>query len=116
MHNKTMPVGTIIAYAGLTEPQGWLFCDGRELDIEYYRELFGLIGFTYNTAEFETPEYYELLNKFRIPNLKNSVIEGKDNSNNSNHLGLEIENKIETPNSADTSNKFIVLNYLIKAR
>jgi microcystin-dependent protein len=37
------PVGTIIAYAGPFEPEGWLFCDGREVKIADYPELFAAI-------------------------------------------------------------------------
>jgi microcystin-dependent protein len=29
---ELVPVGTIILYAGSTEPEGWLFCDGRSIE------------------------------------------------------------------------------------
>ncbi len=51
-----VPVGTIVAYWGRTRPDGWLFCDGEEID-EKHAKLRELIG-------------------NRTPNLMNRVIVG----------------------------------------
>lgn len=56
-----VPVGTVFHYAGATEPEGWLICDGRELDINEYKELFETIGYTYGGADekFKLPDFRE---------------------------------------------------------
>ncbi len=38
-----VPVGTIMAYSGRTEPEGWLFCDGQEIGKNFH-ELRALVG------------------------------------------------------------------------
>jgi microcystin-dependent protein len=45
------PVGSIIDYAGINEPAGWLFCDGRELLAADYPSLFTAIGQQYGTED-----------------------------------------------------------------
>jgi microcystin-dependent protein len=40
-------VGEIRLFAGNFEPAGWMFCDGRELQIVDHVPLFSLIGTTY---------------------------------------------------------------------
>lgn len=47
-----IPIGMILPYAGAISeskplPQGWLLCDGRELDKTTYADLFNVIGTTY---------------------------------------------------------------------
>ena len=42
-----IPVGTILPFAGTTAPDGYLFCDGSEVQRERYQTLFNIIGFTY---------------------------------------------------------------------
>lgn len=39
-----MPVGSIIAFAGATAPDGWLLCDGSAIDASKYPELIVAIG------------------------------------------------------------------------
>src|SRR5579859_862695 len=39
------PVGTIVAYMGKSEPEGWLFCDGRPVG-ETHSKLKSIIGET----------------------------------------------------------------------
>ncbi len=40
-------IGEIRLFAGNFAPNGWLFCDGQELPISWYEDLFMLIGTTY---------------------------------------------------------------------
>jgi microcystin-dependent protein len=42
-HGYKVPVGTIIAYMGKEEPDGWLFCDGKPVGREY-KELRKMVG------------------------------------------------------------------------
>jgi len=39
-----VPIGTILPYGGSEEPEGWLFCDGRELRRDKYQDLYEVIG------------------------------------------------------------------------
>lgn len=54
-------VGTIMLWPNVEAPNGWLNCDGRELDIDEYRELFDVIGVTYGNGNglstFNIPDY-----------------------------------------------------------
>ncbi len=56
-----MGIGEIRIVAFDYEPEGWLFCDGRELDIAAQRPLFDAIGTTYG-GDGKT--------KFRLPDLR----------------------------------------------
>ena len=68
-----MPTGTILPYAGSSEPTGYLFCDGNEYDqTGTHSSLFSTIGSTYNTGG-------ETTNFFRVPDLQGRVIAGRDN-------------------------------------
>ena len=39
-----LPVGAIVLYAGTEVPDGWLRCDGQEVDVEHYPELVKVLG------------------------------------------------------------------------
>ena len=81
------PVGSIICYAGQTNPNGWLFCDGSELLKSDYPELFAVIGNTYGNASNS--------NYFVLPNLREKVPVGNSNATNFN-LGNSGGNKTVT--------------------
>lgn len=42
------PVGGMLIWPGAAEPTGWKFCNGQELEVAVYAELFALLGFVYN--------------------------------------------------------------------
>lgn len=65
-----MPVGAVISYAGLVEPQGWLFCYGQAIDRTVYRNLYDIIGTTYGPGDG--------MNTFNIPDLRGRSIFGDD--------------------------------------
>jgi microcystin-dependent protein len=54
------PVGTIVAFAGRTAPEGWLLCDGSPIDRTEYAALFDVIGDIYGsgdeTSTFNLPD------------------------------------------------------------
>ncbi|MGW8338255.1 phage tail protein [Xanthomonas axonopodis pv. khayae] len=56
--------GQIILFAGNYEPQGWAFCDGRQLQINTYMALYSLIGTTYGGDGRTT---------FNLPDLRGRV-------------------------------------------
>ena len=76
-HVATVPVGSIIPYAGATPPSGYLFCDGSELDTAVYSSLFNIIGYRYKTSAL-------LLGAgtFALPDLRGRFPLGADNMNN----------------------------------
>lgn len=63
----TLPIGSMILYNGLTIPQNWLLCDGREVSREIYSELFAVIGTIWGSGDgatsFNLPNY---LDKFPL--------------------------------------------------
>lgn len=62
---QAVPTGTVFAFAGSTEPDGYLLCDGRLLLISEYQDLYDTIGTAYNGEEPPT--------SFRLPNLSGRV-------------------------------------------
>jgi microcystin-dependent protein len=61
-------------YAGSTAPTGYLLCDGSEVPIASYQDLYGVIGTTYGTGV--NP------NTFKLPDLRGRFALGKDNMDN----------------------------------
>lgn len=68
----TLPVGTIIPYAGTTIPSNYMLCEGQELSRIEYDILFSAIGTTYGVGDGSTT--------FNLPNLKGRVITGIDSN------------------------------------
>jgi microcystin-dependent protein len=72
-----MPVGSIVAFAGPIAPelelQGWLLCDGGELDATNptYEALYGAIGSAYGST---APD------KFNVPQLQGAFLRGVSES------------------------------------
>ena len=73
----TVPIGSLIPFAGTTLPSGYLLCDGAEVQISQYPELFAVIGVTYNG-----PVALLGLATFRLPDLRGRLPLGADNMNN----------------------------------
>lgn len=51
-------IGTILPWAGIYEPQGFLFCKGQTLQISAYNALYAVIGITYGgngSSNFKLP-------------------------------------------------------------
>jgi len=53
-------LGLVIPFAGTASPVAWMFCQGQELEIEKYHELFGVIGTSFGGNGYKT---------FALPNL-----------------------------------------------
>ncbi|WP_257448261.1 phage tail protein [Archangium lipolyticum] len=83
-----LPVGSVVSFAGAVVPfpgdtggdppehatllwrQGWLVCDGRELKVSEYPELFAAIGYLYSkTSSGDT---------FLLPDLRGYFLRGVD--------------------------------------
>ena len=72
-----VPIGAIMPYAGATAPDGYLFCDGSEIERAKFSDLFDVIGNGYNGAAALVG-----VNTFRIPDLRGRFPLGKDNMDN----------------------------------
>lgn len=67
------PPGVIMPYGGATAPDGWLLCNGQELIIEDYQELFAIIRFRFKPESQVTPGY------FAVPDMRGRLPLGADN-------------------------------------
>lgn len=69
----TIPAGTIVPYGGSSVPDGWLPCDGTELDSTKpeYAELFAAIGVAHGGSATS--------GMFNLPDLRGRFLRGWDN-------------------------------------
>jgi len=72
-----VPIGTIMPYAGSTAPYGYLLCDGSEVEITRYSDLYDIIGPSYNGS---TP--LNGVGTYRLPDLRGRFPLGKHNMDN----------------------------------
>jgi hypothetical protein len=77
-HIATIPVGTILPFAGSTAPAGYLLCDGSEVLIATYATLYSIIGYTYKASQL-----LQGAASFALPDFRGRFALGKDNMNNS---------------------------------
>jgi microcystin-dependent protein len=77
MGDLAVPIGAILPYAGATPPDGYLLCDGSEIERSKYGDLYDIIGVIYNGAA-------PLLGvgTYRLPDLRGRFALGKDNMDN----------------------------------
>lgn len=103
-----VPVGAIFPYAGTIPPDGYLFCDGSEVLIALYSDLYSVIGLTYRNKNALVGE-----GTFALPDLRGRFPLGRDNMDNnlsvvtSNNISLNAggnRNGIGVP-SSDPANR-----------
>ena len=75
-----LPVGTIIAFAGNSNPDGFALCNGGEVNRATYSRLFSVIGTTYGAGNGSTT--------FNLPNLIDRFIEGSSTAGSYRSAGL----------------------------
>lgn len=77
----TVPVGAIFPFAGKNVPAGYLLCDGSEVLIGKYSDLFGVLDYDYKTPS-------QLIGKatFALPDLRGRFPLGRDNMDNATVL------------------------------
>ena len=66
-----MGSGAIVAFAGADAPEGWLLCNGAEINRTTYATLFGVISTTYGVGNGNTT--------FHLPDLRGRFPLGLDN-------------------------------------
>lgn len=89
----TSPIGSIVAFASDTIPNGWLLCDGSVVSRTTYSELFNAIGLNYveDGVEWLDEE------RFPLPNAKGRTLVGKDSTDTDfNKLGKTSGEKTHT--------------------
>ena len=76
------PPGVILPYIGSVAPDGWLLCDGQEIDQNTYQSLYELFGNDYDTqinpttgAAWTSPS----AGKFRLPDYRGTFLRGVGN-------------------------------------
>jgi microcystin-dependent protein len=72
----TVPIGCLMPFAGTVLPNGYLLCDGGEVRISEYPELFGIIGYTYKRLGLRGK------NTFALPDLRGRFPMGPDSMDN----------------------------------
>ena len=73
----TLPIGTIIPFAGSTLPANYMECDGSAISRVEYASLFSAIGTTYGAGDGSTT--------FNLPNLKGRVPVGEGSNDGGTH-------------------------------
>lgn len=66
--NGIMPTGTVVPFAGITAPSGWLFCFGQGLSTSTYATLFSVLDYRFGGSGAT----------FFLPDLRGRVVAGKD--------------------------------------
>lgn len=66
----TLPIGSILPFAGSTIPENWLECKGQAVSRTDYAELFSAIGTIWGIGDGSTT--------FNLPDLQGKVTVGKD--------------------------------------
>lgn len=70
---NVIPTASVICFAGVNAPNGWLLCDGSEISRTEYSNLFSTIGDIYGSTSSST---------FKLPNLNKKFPMGKSDSTN----------------------------------
>jgi microcystin-dependent protein len=73
-NSNSVAVGTVIAVAGKTIPDGYLLCNGAAVSRSAYANLFQAIGTTYGRGDGSTT--------FNVPDLNYRFVEGTVTANN----------------------------------
>ena len=73
-NSNSVAVGTVIAVAGKTIPDGYLLCNGAAVSRSAYTNLFQAIGTTYGRGDGSTT--------FNLPDLNYRFVEGTVTANN----------------------------------
>lgn len=91
-----LPIGAILPYAGPNIPFGFLLCDGSEILISQYPELYQIIATIYNGV---IP--LRGTNTYRLPDLRGRFPLGKDNMDNGFQIAVGTTNQDAGGGNAD---------------
>lgn len=95
-----VPVGAIFPFAGTTCPAGYLFCDGSEVTIGAFSELFSVLGYAYKTPS-------QLIGKatFALPDFRGRFPLGRDNMDNGRTVPAADDPTILIPAGGGSANR-----------
>jgi microcystin-dependent protein len=88
------PAGVLLPYGGINAPDGWLLCDGAEVPISAYAELFESIGYSF--GDINT---LQGLGTFKLPDMRGRMALGLDNMNND----IKVPSRLDPTNQISTS-------------
>ena len=96
----TVPIGSLFPFAGVSLPAGYLFCDGSEVKIGDFSDLFAVIGYTYRTPS-------QLIGKatFALPDLRGRFPLGRDNMDNARTVPDAVDPTILIPAGGGSANR-----------
>lgn len=83
-----VPIGTILPFAGNNVPNGYLLCDGSEVERTRFPELFDVIGNIYGVPTVG-------VNTFRLPDLRGRFPLGRDNMDNGRTVPTSLGNFVD---------------------
>lgn len=83
MADLAVPIGAMLPYAGATVPDGYLLCDGSEVERTKFPDLFDIIGTIYNGSAPLAG-----VNTFRLPDLRGRFALGRDNMDNAGSIPI----------------------------
>jgi microcystin-dependent protein len=79
-----VPVGTIVPYFGLVAPEGWILCDGREIDKKVSPHLVNLVDHLRNPAivgeAYAQSQSTTETSKVRVPDMRGRIPLGQDSA------------------------------------
>ena len=78
-----IPIGAILPFAGTNVPRGFLLCDGSEVEIAKYPDLYDIVGLRYDGSEPKLGT-----NTFRLPDLRGRFALGRHNMDNGSQVPL----------------------------
>ena len=102
----TTPIGTVVSFAGDNAPDGWFLCDGSEVDIGTYRNLFDIIRYKFKDQGQTTS------GKFAVPDLRGRFTLGADNMGGTSAGRVDNVNASVVGNSGGDETKTIALENL----
>jgi microcystin-dependent protein len=96
----TVPVGAIFPFAGDVAPAGYLLCDGSEVLIGSYSDLYAVIKYAYKTPS-------QLIGKatFALPDLRGRFPLGRDDMSNGTTVPAKDDPTIQIPAGGGSANR-----------
>jgi len=101
-HIPVIPVGTILPYAGsaASMPTGYLLCDGSEVKIADFPQLFSIVQYSYLASSL-----LQGLSTFALPDLRGRFPLGADNMNNNRQVPSKTNSNLNISAGGGTKNR-----------
>jgi microcystin-dependent protein len=94
------PTGVVLPFAGLTAPTGWLFCDGSEVLISDYPELFEILGYQFGDITTLLG-----LGTFKLPDMRGRFPLAMDSMNNGITVPSAADPTVQISTSGGAANR-----------